>query len=358
MGLRAGVVGVGPVGDAIVRVLKEREFPVDGQLVIMATRGREETLADESHTVRKISEEGFKDLDVVFFAGREGSKGASILWGKVATEAGCIVIDNSGDFRMHPGYPLVVPEVNMEAVTAETKHICNPNCSTIQMVVALAPLHRAFRLRRVVVSTYNSVSGWGGAAMTQLEVETQKVLSGEEPVHAPRIFSRPLAFECLPHIDRFQADGYTREEMKMVEETRKIMNEPNLLVSATAVRVPVFVGHSESINAEFFGDITAEKAKEVLADPERSPGVVLVDGPTDDPDAVAVRRDPLELRYPSTRVLREKGMNDAVLVGRLRNDTTTANAINLWCVADNLRKGAATNAVQIAEGLLEGGFFS
>ncbi|HEX3045534.1 MAG TPA: aspartate-semialdehyde dehydrogenase, partial [Bacillota bacterium] len=341
MGLRVGLLGVGPVGDRIVKVLRERRFPIDGALVVMATSEREEILAGETFQVRKIEANLFKGLDLVFFAGKEGAKGASVQWGKTAIDSGCVVIDNGGDFRMYPDYPLVIPEVNMDAVTRETRYICNPNCSTIQMVVALAPLHRIARLRRVVVSTYQAVSGWGEAAMNQLLKETEAVLSSQAPVHDPAIFTHPIAFDCIPHIDRFLANGYTKEEMKMVNETRKIMGEPNLLISPTTVRVPVLVGHCESVNAEFMGEMTAEKALQILGDSRQAPGIVLMDGPSKDPHARETRKDNLERDYPVTRDLTNPEYQDQVLVGRVRDDTTAQNAINFWCVADNLRKGAA-----------------
>jgi aspartate-semialdehyde dehydrogenase len=355
MGFKVGLLGVGPVGDRIVRVLRDRKFPVDGDLVVMATSEREEVLADEPFHVHQISASLFKGLDLVFFAGKEGAKGASFQWGKVAVDNGCVVIDNGGDFRMYPEYPLVIPEVNMDVVTPETRYICNPNCSTIQMVVALAPLHRAARLHRVVVSTYQAVSGWGAVAMDQLKNETAEVLSGSEPQHDPAVFAHPIAFDCIPHIDRFLANGYTKEELKMVNETRKILAEPNLLINPTTVRVPVLVGHSEAVNAEFCGDMTAEKAMNILADGKQSPGVVLMDGPSGDASAREIRKDPFERQYPVTRDLNRPEYRDAVLVGRVRDDTTCKNAINLWCVSDNLRKGAATNAVQIAEAMVKRG---
>ncbi len=352
MGLKVGLLGVGPVGDRIVRVLYERNFPIDGDLVVMATSEREEVLADKTFHVHQISADLFKGLDLIFFAGKEGAKGASVQWGKVAVESGSVVIDNGGDFRMYPEYPLVIPEVNMDAITSDTRYICNPNCSTIQMAVALAPLHRAARLHRVVVSTYQAVSGWGAAAIEELQQETEEAISGKSPHHDPAVFAHPIAFDCIPHIDKFLPNGYTKEELKMVNETRKILCEPNLLINPTTVRVPVFVGHSESVNAEFCGDMTAEKAMDILAKAE---GVVLMDGPAIDPNSAEVRKDPLERQYPVTRDLSNPEYQDKVLVGRIRNDTTCKNAINLWCISDNLRKGAATNAVQIAEGMLKRG---
>ena len=352
MGLKIGVLGVGPVGEHIIRVLGERKFPIDGDVVVMATSEREEIIDGKPVRVQKINADLFKQLDLVFFAGKEGAKGASMEWADIAVKSGCVVIDNAGDFRMYPNIPLVIPEVNMDAVTKDTRHICNPNCSTIQMAVALYPLHKAARLRRVVVSTYQSVSGHSGAGIDQLKNELGQAFSGKSPQPVPSVFARPIAFNCIPHIDRFEANGYTREEMKMVNETRKIFNEPNLLISATTVRVPVPVGHAESINAEFSEPLRAEKAIEILSDPKLSPGVVFIDGAADDTAARDVRCDPLERRYPVPSDLENDEWKDAVLVGRIRDDMTAPNAINIWCVSDNLRKGAATNAVQIAEGML------
>lgn len=355
MGLKVGLLGVGPVGETIVKVLRERKFPIDGDLTVMATSEREETLAGEVYTVRKIEESIFKGLDLVFFAGKEGAKGASVQWGETAVKSGCVVIDNGGDFRMYPNYPLVIPEVNMDAVTKNTRYICNPNCSTIQMVVALAPLHRIARLHRVVVSTYQSVSGHSGAAIELLKRQTGQALNGEVVENDGSIFTHPIAFDCIPHIDRFLENGYTKEEIKMVNETRKIFNEPNLLINPTTVRVPVLVGHCESINAEFMLPMDREKALEILANPDLSPGITVIDGKRDD-NGAGIPSDIIEYKYPVTRDLCVDGYKDSVLVGRIRDDTTRRNAINLWCVSDNLRKGAATNAVQIAEEMLKLGY--
>jgi len=340
MGLKTGVLGVGPVGEHIVRVLGERKFPIDGEITVMATREREEIFDGKPISVKKINADLFRQLDLVFFAGKEGAKGASMEWAETAVKSGCAVIDNGGDFRMYPNIPLVIPEVNMDAVTKNTRHICNPNCSTIQMAVALHPLHKAARLRRVIVSTYQSVSGHSGAGMDQLKTELEQVRLGEPPQLDPSIFARTIAFNCIPHIDRFEPNGYTREEMKMLHETRKIFGEPNLLVSATTVRVPVLVGHSESINAEFMEPMRAKRALEILSDPKLSPGVVCF-GEAE--------------QYPVPSDLEKDEWKDAVLVGRVRDDMTAPNSINLWCVSDNLRKGAATNAVQIAERMIERG---
>ncbi|MCL2885015.1 MAG: aspartate-semialdehyde dehydrogenase [Oscillospiraceae bacterium] len=361
MGLKVGVLGVGPVGEHIVRVLGERRFPVDGTVTVMATSERSEIINGVTIEVKQVNENAFRNLDLVFFAGKEGAQGASLTWADIAVKNGCAVIDNGGDLRMRPDIPLVIPEINMDAVKKATRLVCSPNCSTIQMAVALYPLHKAVRLRRIIVSTYQSVSGHGGAAMEELERETAQALAGESAQNNPSIFPRSIAFNCIPQIDRFETNGYTREEMKMVNETRKIFGEPKLLISATAVRVPVFVGHGESIHAEFAESLCAEKAIKILSDPMRSPGVICLDsirdssanGGADGKTAAAVRCDPLERHYPTPVDLKKDEWKDAVLVGRIRDDSTAPNAINLWCVADNLRKGAATNAVQIAEGMLK-----
>jgi len=359
MQLRVGIVGVGPVGDRIVRVLRERNFPVDGDLVVMATRERKEVLGGEEFVVRECSPALFKGLNVVFFAGREGAKGASVQWGEVATDAGAWVIDNGGDFRMTPGYPLVVPEVNLDAVTGENKHICSPNCSTIQMVVAIAPIHRAVGIKRIVVSTYQSVSGWGQKAMEELERQVPRCMVQDTEVpFDPSVFTRPIGLDCIPHIDRFTEDGYTKEELKMVNETRKILDEPDMAITATAVRVPVMIGHAEAINLELEAPLGREQALDILRDPQQSPGVVVIDGPTEDPAAVEHRDAPEELQYPTQADILKHEYKDMVLVGRVREDHSVQNGLNLWCVADNLRKGAATNVVQIAEGMIERGMLA
>ncbi len=348
MAFNVGLVGVGPVGDQIASILKERSFPVDGDLRVMATRTRSEELGGETVQVHEISEELLDGLDVVFFAGREGAKGASVLWAQPAIDRGAIVIDNGGDFRMCPNVPLVVPEVNMDAVTAETKHIANPNCSTIQMVVALAPLHKAARIKRIVVSTYQSVSGWGQAALDELLQQAPVMLDGKEPEHDPTILRKPIAFDVLPHIDSFLPDGYTKEEAKMVNETRKILDDPNIQVTATTVRCPVMVGHAESINIETTRPLSADEAREILSDGDRSPGVVVMDELNTAEYAGAGERT-----YPTPRDVELDEYRDVVLVGRIRDDHTVDNGLNLWVVADNLRKGAALNAIQIAEHMLE-----
>ncbi len=350
--VRAALVGVGPVGDRIVTCLRERSFPLAQPLRVMATRRRREVLGGEEFDVQETRAELLEGLDVVFFAGREGAKGASVEWAETAINNGAYCIDNGSDFRLDPQVPLVVPEINMGTVSEQTKLIASPNCSTIQLVVVLAPLHRAAGIKRVVISSYQSVSGWGQAAVEELERQLPQCLGDEPTEYDPSIFARPIMLDCIPHIDRFVPDGYTKEELKMVNETRKILDEPAMPITATAVRVPIPIGHSESVNLEFERPITREEAMEILGE---APGVVVIDGPTDDPNALEYRDAPEELQYPTAADLRQDEYKDMVLVGRIRQDETVENGLNLWIVADNLRKGAATNVVQIAEGMLERG---
>lgn len=368
MALKAAIVGVGPVGDRIWQCLKERNFPLADAPVVMATRSRTEILGGDEVAVKEVAAEWFEGVDIVFFAGREGAKGASVEWGEVAMKAGAVCIDNGSDFRLYPDIPLVVPEVNMHHVTENTRFIASPNCSTIQMMVALAPLHRAATIRRIVVSTYQSVSGWGAAAQDELRSQLPCLVNGTEVICNPSIFNRPIALDCLPHIDAFLDNGYTKEEMKMLHETRKILGDPDVAVSATAVRVPVEIGHSETINVEFEDHMDATLAQEILGDPVQAEGVVLVDGPTQDPERLAYLQsqnkkyklsagnmEVQEYQYPTQRDILKDAWKDMTLVGRVRDDNSRPNTINLWCVADNLRKGAATNVVQIAEKMIERG---
>ncbi len=335
MGLNVAVVGFGLVGKTMVRVLKERRFPVD-KLKILARSTRDEELDGETYHVKQISEEEFEGVDLALFAGSEGVGGASATYAPVAVENGAVVIDNSSTFRMEPDVPLVVPEVNFEAIPKGCQLIANPNCSTIQMVVALAPLRR-FGIKRVVVSTYQSVSGWGTKAMEQLTEQTRAILAGEQPQVDSAVFPHQIAFNVLPHIDVMLDDGSCKEEWKMVHETRKIFGEENLPISATTVRVPVYVGHAEAVNVELEQPLSAAQAREVLAQAE---GVEVID-------------DPQAARYP---LCIEAAGSDLVYVGRIREDPSVEHGLNMWVVADNLRKGAATNAIQIAERMLQAGY--
>ncbi len=354
MALRVGVVGVGPVGDRILRCLDERRFPLAEPPIVMATSERVEELAGREVYVRKTEAALFEGLDLVFFAGREGAKGASVEWAATAVRAGAYCVDNGSDFRLDPKVPLVVPEVNMDAVTRDTRLIASPNCSAIQVVVAVAPLHAAARVKRMVVSTYQSVSGWGQQAMEELDSQLVQLVGGDPVQFSPSVFTRPIALDCIPHIDRFLPNGYTKEEMKLVNESRKILDAPEMLITATAVRVPVQIGHAASVNLEFKDRLSAEDARQVLS---QAPGVVVIDGPTADPDAVAVRRAPEELAYPTQADALRDEYKDLTLVGRIREDETVDYGLHLWIVADNLRKGAATNVVQIGEAMIERGFF-
>ncbi len=324
------IVGAtGAVGRQMLEILEERKFPV-GELRLLASERSDGDFLDfrgDQVMVQTLSEDSFKGIDIALFsAGGE----LSTRFCPIAAAAGAVCIDNSSAWRMDAEVPLVVPEVNPEEVAryANKGIIANPNCSTIQLVVALGPLHNCSPIRRLVVSTYQAVSGSGQKAIDELRVQCGELLNGR-PCD-PKVYPHQIAFNCLPHIDTFLDNGYTREEMKLVNETRKIFADESLRITATAVRVPVFYGHSESVNVETAGNISVAKAREVLA---AAPGVELVD-------------DVAEMVYPMSI---EAAGQDQVLVGRIRADESCDNALNLWLAADNLRKGAATNAVQIAE---------
>ncbi len=320
----------GLVGRTMLQVLEEREFPV-GEIVPLASeksRGREIPFRGKTCLAEVPSAEIFSRVDIALFS---AGAAASREWAPVAAEAGAIVIDNSSAFRMDPEVPLVVPEVNPEAMfDAEGRPahiIANPNCSTIQMVVVLKPLHEKYGIRRIVVSTYQSVTGKGKAGRDALEEE----LAGNIPETFTHVHQ--IAFNAVPHIDVFQDNGYTKEEMKMVNETRKIMGDDSLSVSPTTVRIPVYGGHGESLNIEFEQEFDVDEVRGLLAS---SPGIVVED-------------DPFRNIYPMPLSSFEK---DEVFVGRIRRDFWHPRTLNMWIVADNLRKGAATNAVQIAEKLV------
>lgn len=316
----------------MIRLLEERKFPV-GTIKFLASErsaGKTVTFAGETYTVEPLTAEAFADVDIVL-----SSTPASVSkqFSPLAAQAGAVVVDNSSAFRMDPHVPLVVPEVNPHDVAKHHGIIANPNCSTIQMVVALKPLHDAFRVRRVVVSTYQSVSGAGQKGLHELHAQTAAHVAGE-PLPAPSKFAHPIAFNCIPQIDDFLATGYTKEEMKMVNETRKIMGDETIDVCPTCVRVPVLYSHSESILVETEEPITPAAARDVWS---RAPGLIVVD-------------DPELKQYPLPAAAAHL---DEVFVGRIRQDLKRPNALLFWCVSDNLRKGAATNAVQIAEELLK-----
>ena len=330
------VVGIGMVGREMVRVLRQRNFPIK-KLRILARRERDEEIDGQVYHVVPASLEAFEGVDIAFFAGTEGAKGASQQFGWGAVEKGTVVIDNGSDFRMDPRVPLVVPEVNPDALREHRGFVANPNCSTIQMVVALAPLHRVARIRRVVVSTYQAVSGTGTAAVRELEEQARAWAEGRD-FPPPEVYPHRIAFNLFPHIGSLGKEfpGYYSEEVKMIRETRKILGEPDMAITATCVRVPVFNGHAEAINVQFERPISPEEAKEILED---APGVEVVD-------------DPEEALYPTPV---DASGRDPVYVGRIRKDPSAENSLDIFVVADNIRKGAALNAVQIAEKMMEMG---
>ncbi|MCL6477015.1 MAG: aspartate-semialdehyde dehydrogenase [Peptococcaceae bacterium] len=325
------IVGAsGAVGHELIKVLDERKFPL-GKLKLCATSrsaGKQIVFRGESYTVEETTPESFDDMDIALFAGGA----ASLEFGPAAVDRGCVVIDNSSNYRLDPKVPLVVPEVNPEDVKWHQGIIANPNCSTIIMVVALKPIHDAAGIKRVVVSTYQAVSGAGQEAIEELTAQTRAILAGEE--YPPNKFAYQIAFNLIPHIDVFQEMDYTKEEWKMVKETHKIMHDQTIRITATTVRVPVYRSHSESINIETERKLTADEARKILA---AAPGVVVIDSPA-------------EKKYPMPLFCSDK---DEVFVGRIREDNSIEKGLNIWVVADQIRKGAATNAVQIAELLVK-----
>ena len=332
-GYVVAVVGAtGAVGTEMIQVLEERKFPVARLVPLASTRSAGGTVTFEGNEVlvEVLSKDSFAGVDIALF-----SAGADLSreFAPIAVKAGAVVIDNSAAWRMTPEVPLVVPEVNAHDILRHKGIIANPNCSTIQMVVALKPLHDEARIKRIVVTTFQSVSGTGKEAMDELMTECQDLLSFKPT--SPKVYPYQIAFNCLPQIDDFLPSGYTKEEMKMVHETRKIMGDESIHVTATTVRVPVYVGHSEAVNIETEWKLSANDARAILS---TAPGVRLYD-------------DPAHKIYPMPLEVAGK---DEVYVGRVREDESIANGLNLWVVADNLRKGAALNAVQIAEHLAQG----
>jgi aspartate-semialdehyde dehydrogenase len=327
--MRVAVVGAtGLVGTKMLQVLAERNFPVTELLPVASEKsvGKEVEFKGKKYKVISATDAIAAKPDVALFS---AGGGTSLEWAPKFAAAGITVIDNSSAWRMDSTKKLVVPEINADALTKEDKIIANPNCSTIQMVVALNPLHKRYKIKRIVVSTYQSVTGTGVKAVTQLMNE-RKGVQGE------MAYKYPIDLNVIPQIDVFLDNGYTKEEMKMVNETRKIMRDDSIRVTATTVRIPVMGGHSESVNVEFEDEFDLTEIRRLLIE---APGVIVVD-------------DPLTQQYPMPKDAHEK---DEVFVGRIRRDETQANTLNLWIVSDNLRKGAATNAVQIAEYLVEKG---
>lgn len=328
------VVGAtGAVGHELINGLMERNFPLKELRLLASSRSQGKIISfrGEDLVVDTCTADSFRGIDIVLFAGGSQSKQFALD----AVKAGAVVIDNSSAFRMDPKVPLVVPEVNPEDIRWHKGLIANPNCSTIQMVVALKPLHDEARIKRIIVSTYQAVSGAGKEGMAALEQEVKEyAASGKDPKFlTPSAFPYPIAFNCIPQIDSFLTDGYTKEEMKMVHETRKMFHDDTIAINATTVRVPVFRSHAESITVETEKPLSPERAKELLSS---APGVVLQDVP-------ANQEYPMPLFSAGT---------DEVYVGRIRKDISSANGLSLWVVADQIRKGAATNAIQIAELLI------
>jgi aspartate-semialdehyde dehydrogenase len=323
----------GAVGNEMLQILEEQEFPVASLKLLASSRSAGKTLdfRGESLHVEELRDDSFEGVDIALFS---AGAAASRQFAPAAAESGCVVIDNSSGWRMDPEVPLVVPEVNPHAVADYRRKgiIANPNCSTIQMVVVLKPIYDAAGIERVVVSTYQAVSGTGKNAIEELTEQTRNLLTFQEVT--PEVYPHRIAFNCFPHIGSFLENGYTEEEMKMVHETHKIMEDPNIRVSATTVRIPVFYGHSEAVNIQTERKLSAKEARVLLF---QAPGVRVMDNPD-------------ERIYPMPS--EAAGINDT-LVGRIREDISIENGLDLWIVADNIRKGAALNTVQIAELLIK-----
>jgi aspartate-semialdehyde dehydrogenase len=331
--MKVAVVGAtGLVGTKMLQVLAERNFPVTELIPVASEKsvGKEVIFKGKKYKVVSMDDAiKAKPAVAIFSAGG----GTSLEWAPKFAEAGITVIDNSSAWRMDPTKPLIVPEINADILTTNDKIIANPNCSTIQMVVALNPLHKKYGIKRIVVSTYQSVTGTGVKAVEQLQGERLKQVKGENTDY-PMAYKYQIDLNVIPQIDVFLDNGYTKEEMKMVKETCKIMRDDTIRVTATTVRIPVMGGHSEAVNVEFEKDYVLDEVKDLLS---KSPGIIIVD-------------DTANQQYPMPMDAHEK---DEVFVGRLRRDESQPNTLNMWVVSDNLRKGAATNAVQIAEYLME-----
>ncbi|MBA7505744.1 Aspartate-semialdehyde dehydrogenase [subsurface metagenome] len=334
-GYRVAVVGAtGLVGQEFIKVLEERNFPMTSIHLLASDRsaGKKLFVTHKEIEVKETVPESFDGIDIALFsAGAETSR----YFSPIAAQSGAVVIDNSSAFRMTPNIPLVVPEVNPEDIKWHKGIIANPNCSTIQLVVALYPLHRVNPIKRIIVDSYQAVSGTGSTAVEELTTQAKQVLEGQSTI--PHIYPHQIAFNVLPEIDVFLDNGYTKEEWKLVEETRKIMHAYDIAISATCVRVPVFTGHSEAIHIEFSRPMSPDEARRILA---HAPGVKVLD-------------DPAISLYPQPW---SAAGTDEVFVGRIRRDASHPNGLTMWVVADNLRKGAALNTVQIAEEMIKRGW--
>lgn len=331
-GFRVAIVGAtGMVGQEFIKVLEQRNFPMDSIELLASDRsaGKKLFVNHDELVVKETTPESFKKIDIALFsAGAETSR----YFSPIAAQSGTVVIDNSSAFRMDPKVPLVVPEINAEDIKWHKGIIANPNCSTIQTVVALNPLHKVNPIKRLVAATYQAVSGTGSAAVEELTEQSKQVLDGQTAV--PHVYPHQIAFNILPEIDVFLDNDYTKEEWKMVEETRKIMHAPDIAISAVCVRVPVFIGHSEALHIEFSQPMAPDEAKRILA---QAPGIKILD-------------DPAISLYPQPW---SAAGTDEVFVGRIHRDASHPNGLVMWVVADNLRKGAALNAVQIAEEMIK-----
>jgi aspartate-semialdehyde dehydrogenase len=328
--LNIAVAGAtGAVGNQMIRCLEEMNFPLNSVVFLASSRsaGRQIRFKGDLIDVKELKEDSFKGCDIALFS---AGGGTSEKFAPYAAADGCVVVDNSSAWRMDPQVPLVVPEVNPHAIAQYTEKgiIANPNCSTIQMVVALNPIHKKYGIKRIVVSTYQAVSGTGKKAIDELFDQSRAMINFLN--YEKRVYPHRIAFNCLPHIDTFLENGYTKEEMKMVNETIKIMEDDSIAVTATTVRVPVFFGHSESVNIETRKPVSAEDVRDLL---QNAPGVKVMDNPG-------------ENLYP---LATDAAGQDLTLVGRIRQDESVPNGLNMWIVADNIRKGAATNTVQIAQ---------
>ena len=336
-GYRVAVVGAtGMVGQEFIKILEQRNFPIESIEMLASDRsaGKKLFFSHQEFKVKETTPESFKGIDIALFsAGAEISR----YFSPIAAQSGAVVVDNSSAFRMDSRVPLVVPEINPEDIKKHNGIIANPNCSTIQMVMALYPLHRVNPIKRIVVTTFQAVSGTGSAAVGELTTQAKQVLNGQATV--PHIYPHQIAFNVLPEIDVFLDNAYTKEEWKMVEETRRIMHADDIAISATCARVPVFIGHSEAINVEFSQPMSPDEARRILT---QAPGVKLLD-------------DPAISLYPQPW---SSASTDEVFVGRIRRDVSHSNGLVMWVVADNLRKGAALNTIQIAEEMIKRGWLN